>query len=64
VASNQRTRLPTMEEAVDIIAMQISRREQQRQLNYMKQTQGEEFAQKVHDKAKAQGKLRKLPEGE
>lgn len=42
-----------MSEAVQIITMQISRAEQQRQLAFMAETQGREFAQAVHDKVKA-----------
>ena len=47
-----------MKEAVEIITMQITRREQQRQLAFMAETQGREFAQQVHDKVKAAGGLR------
>lgn len=42
-----RSRLPSLPEAVEIIAMQISRIEQMRQLQFMEQTQGREFAEKV-----------------
>lgn len=41
-----------MKEAVDIITMQISRAEQRRQLAFMADTQGREFAQVVYDKVK------------
>lgn len=58
--SNQiRSKLPTMAQAVDIITMQISRREQGRQLAFMAETQGQEFAQTVHDKVKSAGGLKK-----
>lgn len=53
------TRQPTMEEAVEIIGMQITRSEQNRQLRYMERQQGRDFAEKVHAKAKQSGKLRK-----
>ena len=48
-----------MNEAVEIITMQLTRREQQRQLRFMAETQGREFASKVHDKVKAAGGLKK-----
>lgn len=48
-----RSRLPTLKEAVEIIVMQISRREQIRQLQFMEQTQGREFAEKVLEKVRA-----------
>lgn len=53
------TRLPTMEQCVDIIGQQITESEKYRQLSFIAETQGKEFAQKVHDKAKAAGKLGK-----
>lgn len=53
-----RTKLPTMAQAIDIITMQIDRREQGRQLAYMAETQGKDFAQTVHDKVKAAGGLK------
>lgn len=52
-------RLPTMEQAVEIIAMQLSRGEQGRQLRFMADTQGEKFAQQVKAKVRAAGKARK-----
>lgn len=55
MSSNHRSRLPTMKEAVDIVTMQISRREQIRQLQFMEQTQGRDFAEKVRDKVKSAG---------
>lgn len=42
-----------MKEAIAIIAMQLSRAEQKRQLAYMAETQGRDFAQAVHDKVKS-----------
>lgn len=48
-----------MPEAVEIIAMQISRIEQMRQLQFMEQTQGREFAEKVLAKVKANGGVKK-----
>lgn len=53
------TRQPTLEEAVEIIGLQITRSEQNRQLRYMAGRQGRDFAEKVHAKAKQAGKLRK-----
>lgn len=53
------TRLPTMKEAVEIITMQLSRREQMRQLRFMEKTQGREFAESVRDKVKAANGVRK-----
>ena len=48
-----------MKEAIDIITMQFSRSEQRRQLQFMAETQGREFANTVHDKVKAAGGLKK-----
>lgn len=53
------TRLPTMDQCVDIIGQQITKTGKARQLSFIAETQGKEFAQKVHDKAKAAGKLGK-----
>lgn len=47
------SRLPTHKEAVEIILMCIDRREARRQLEYMRQTQGDEFADSVAAKARA-----------
>ena len=47
-----------MNEAIHIITLQLTRSEQQRQLRFMAETQGREFASKVHDKVKAAGGLR------
>ena len=59
MASNHKTRLPTMKEAVEIITNCIDRREQMRQLSFMRETQGQEFAQQVHDKVKAAGGVKR-----
>lgn len=48
-----------MKEAIEIITSCIDRREQGRQLSFMAQTQGQEFAQAVHDKVKSKGGLKK-----
>lgn len=58
MTSNQK-RLPTMKEAVEIISMQISRREQIRQLQFIEQTQGREFAEQVKGKVRSTGGFRK-----
>lgn len=58
--SNQhKTRMPTMKEAIEIITNCIDRREQMRQLAYMRETQGADFAQQVHDKVKAAGGVKR-----
>ena len=54
-----KSRLPSMKEAVKIITMQISRREQTRQLQFMEQTQGRRFAEDVLAKVRAAGGVRK-----
>ncbi len=54
-----KTSLPTMKEAIEIITNCIDRREQGWQLSFMRETQGEEFAQQVHDKVKAAGGVKK-----
>lgn len=48
-----------MKEAVEIIMSSFDLREQIRQLSFMRETQGEEFAQTVHDKVKAAGGVKK-----
>lgn len=53
------SRLPTLAEAVDIITLQSSRREQMRQLQFMAQTQGRPFAEQVLAKVKGAGGVRK-----
>lgn len=53
------TKLPSMEQAIDIIAMQLSRSEQLRQCRYMEETQSREFATQVWKKVVAAGKDRK-----
>ena len=47
-----------MAQAVEIIGMQLSRSEQANQLRYMRETQGEAFAQQVKAKVVAAGKAR------
>lgn len=54
-----KSRPPTMPEAIHIISMQLSRNEQRRQLRFMADNQGQEFATLVHDKVKASGGLKK-----
>lgn len=54
-----KSRLPSMKEAVEIITMQISRREQMRQLQFMEQTQGRKFAEDVLAKVRSAGGVRK-----
>lgn len=54
-----RSRNPTFKEAVEIITNCSSRREQIRQLQFMEQTQGREFAEKVLAKVKAAGAVKK-----
>ena len=54
-----KSRLPSMKEAVEIIAMQSSRREQMRQLQFMEQTQGRKFAEDVLAKVRSAGGVRK-----
>lgn len=54
-----KSRLPSMKEAVEIITMQISRREQMRQLQFMEQTQGRKFAEDVLAKVRASGGVKK-----
>lgn len=52
-------RLPTLDQCVEIIGQQITRSGKASQLKFIAETQGKEFAQQVHDKAKAAGKLGK-----
>ena len=52
-------RLPTMEQAVDIVSQQITRSGQAAQLRFMRETQGDKFAQQVKAKVIAEGKARK-----
>ena len=59
MTSNQTTaKLPTMAQAVEIIGMQLSLGEQIRQLRFMRETQGDAFAQQVKAKVVAAGKAR------
>lgn len=53
------TRLPSLDQCVEIIGQQITKSGKAKQLWFIAETQGKEFAQKVHDKAKAAGKLGK-----
>lgn len=48
-----------MKEAIEIITNCIDRREQGRQLSFMRETQGEAFAQQVGAKVKAAGGVKK-----
>lgn len=48
-----------MQEAVEIITMQLSRREQGRQLSFMRETQGDAFAEQVYAKVKSAGGVKK-----
>jgi hypothetical protein len=57
--NQHKSRLPTMTESVEIITNCIDRREQGRQLSFMRQTQGDEFAEKVYAKVKAAGGVKK-----
>ena len=52
-------RYPTLSEAVEIVMAQISKSAQGRQLSYMRETQGEAFAQQVLSKVKAAGGVKK-----
>ena len=47
-----------MAQAVEIIGMQLSLSEQANQLRYMRETQGDAFAQQVKAKVVAAGKAR------
>lgn len=49
---------PTMAQAVDIISMQLTLGEQIRQLQFMREMQGDTFAQQVKAKVVAAGKAR------
>lgn len=57
--NQSKSRLPTMKEGIEIVTNCIDSREQGRQLSFMRETQGEEFAQQVHDKVKAAGGVKK-----
>lgn len=52
-------RLPTFEQAVDIVSQQILKSSQVAQLRYMRETQGDAFAQRVKAKVVADGKAAK-----
>ena len=53
------SRLPTMKEAVDILGLATSRLAQDLQLSFVRETQGEEFAQQVRARAIAAGVLKR-----
>lgn len=53
------SRLPTMKEAVEIVSSQMTRLGQVRQLLFMRETQGEKFAEQVKAKVVAAGGVRK-----
>jgi len=57
MSDNQRW--PTMAEAVEIVSTQMTRLGQVRQLQFMRETQGEKFAQQVKDRVVAAGEVRK-----
>jgi hypothetical protein len=59
MSNHTTSRAPTMAQAVEIVTNCIDRREQGRQLSFMRETQGEEFAQQVNDKVKAAGGVKK-----
>lgn len=48
-----------MKEAIEIVTNCIDRREQIRQMSFMRETQGDEFAEQVHAKVKAAGGIKK-----
>lgn len=52
-------RNPTLEEAVAIIGQQLTRSSQAAQLRFMRDNQGDEFAQRVKANVIAAGKARK-----
>jgi len=52
------SRLPTMAEAVEIVGQQITLAGKLAQLRFMRETQGDDFAQQVKVKAAAAGKLK------
>ena len=52
-------RYPTMDEAVEIVMMQPTKSAQGRQLSYMRETQGEAFANQVLGKVKSAGGVKK-----
>lgn len=59
MTGNQTTaKLPTMAQAVEIISMQLTLGEQIRQLQFMREMQGDTFAQQVKAKVVAAGKAR------
>ena len=57
MSDNQRW--PTMAEAVEIVSAQMTRLGQYRQLQFMRETQGDKFADQVKAKVIAAGGVRK-----
>ena len=53
------THYPTFDQAVDIVSQQILKSSQVAQLRYMRETQGDAFAQQVKAKVIAAGKAAK-----
>ena len=49
------TRLPTLNEAVEIVSMQLSLSSQIKQLRFIEETQGKEFALRVKEKVVSSG---------
>lgn len=49
-------RLPTMDQAVDIVSQQMTKSGQASQLRFMRETRGDAFAQQVKTKVIAAGK--------
>lgn len=52
-------RWPTMAESVEIVSSQLTRLGQMRQLQFMRETQGDKFADQVKAKVVAAGGVRK-----
>jgi hypothetical protein len=59
ISKQTTTKLPSMEQAIDIIALQLDRAEQIRQCRFMEETQSRAFAEQVWKKVVAAGKDRK-----
>lgn len=59
ISKQTTTKLPSMDQAIDIIALQLDRAEQIRQCKFMEETQSREFATQVWKKVVAAGKDRK-----
>lgn len=58
IDSQQASKCPTLAQAIEIITMQLTRAEQGRQLAFMAENQGREFAEMVRAKVKAAGGVR------